>query len=506
MEDYLKIIICFSVILLLSIIIQMCIFINNKLLGICLSILVSPVIYLVYMVFHEIMYKQRDDELLLNIFKVITLQLFIVFPLLLSLLTPFKKPAQRRAKEHNINSDDEEALLQEKPKESEIYEPSITWRLFVGSLYFIIYLAGLIALNCLFCYMTDTSPNTPKQEFLAPNYNEQNRGGASTAWNGDTYANEVIFFITANYEKLCYFNIGLLIILSKVLFICYTTYGITETLHMILSRLGLSKDIKAEYNRLDNSFTKNFGTIKAIQSKKQQGMYISRKEREILNSCREKQAVLEHKQEVLEDKYSSFKIMLYYLSFPFKLLMLLCLMTLTATFIYIKGNMVYNDINTFDQKHIINRGLKPYSIPYLTDLQLAIMMIAFFFIGSITGMYYLGIFSRFLCFKNDSMQFEQASKCKILNLLTYMVGSILLMSCLVNGLDLVPMFSFYSNTHRLNGFGLFFVSLIRYFENFKIIDLLMNIVTIAVFVILSTYKICTGLWGSKQEDENIHIC
>jgi len=141
-------------------------------------------------------------------------------------------------------------------------------------------------------------------------------------------------FLQSDFIILIFINFGICLFIGKLLAIFYLPYGIGKAMSSCIDSMINSDEIKQEYTDLNNNFTKNNDTIRNITSQKlMTGKTLSKQEKELIKNCKENQAILEHKQEILEDKNSKCQVILNYITLPLKFLYVIILFLFSFSFI-----------------------------------------------------------------------------------------------------------------------------------------------------------------------------
>lgn len=154
-----------------------------------------------------------------------------------------------------------------------------------------------------------------------------------------------ISYINSIVEILNYSNLEVLLIIGKVLFVMYVPYGlsllITKAINSFKNPIKARKAYKS--NNLD--INKNYETIKKITSEKiMVGIPLTKKEKQQLKEAKSKIDILDHKQEFLENKVSTWETIKLYCSFPLKFIGVFVLVLGILFFVISKMVICYNTI------------------------------------------------------------------------------------------------------------------------------------------------------------------
>lgn len=148
--------------------------------------------------------------------------------------------------------------------------------------------------------------------------------------------------LASDFEILSSLNFLVIWLCAKLALLVYLPYGLGKLTASLISNLHLSQELKNEYNNLNSGFNKNFEVIKQITTQKlMTGKSLSKQEKNIMRLCREKQTRLEHKQEVLQEKYSKIKAVLFYVSFPLKFFAVIFSVLISLLLLVSKASSTY---------------------------------------------------------------------------------------------------------------------------------------------------------------------
>lgn len=150
--------------------------------------------------------------------------------------------------------------------------------------------------------------------------------------------------LSSDVEILNYLNLLVIFIIAKFGILIYLPYGLGKVTALLIDNLKNSQELRQEFNNLNSGLSKNVGLIKQITTQKlMTGKNLSKKEKNILRQCKETQTLLEHKQEVLEEKYSRFKICFFYILFPVKFFMIIISILISLLFLFSKVTVLYSE-------------------------------------------------------------------------------------------------------------------------------------------------------------------
>jgi len=250
-------------------------------------------------------YNQFLNETSQNINLVLALLNFffyIILPLVIIYLIEDKNINEVN---NNYNSDDTEILNAEHSEINSVQYPPCEMDYMNIIKNFSFYITALISLNLVYLILFKTSI------LSSSNVLEFYTFVPEILRNYSTYISD--------YETLLYLNFFCILIIGKFSLLIYLPFGFGKLSAMLIDNLKKSQELKIEFNNLNSGFNKNFEVIKQITTQKlMTGKNLSKKERNILRQCKENQTLLEHKQEILEEKYSKIEVFIYYVSFPIK--------------------------------------------------------------------------------------------------------------------------------------------------------------------------------------------
>jgi hypothetical protein len=504
-EEFIKVFI-FVLISFLCWNIQMKYFSNSKLAAIILGLAVNLSIYSNYTIFDLIINKKHNENELKAVMTAHIILITVIIPFVICLLTTFKTGSNKKRKEEGTTSkankpidEEEKILISEKVdlvKSNENDEYSNCFKLFIAlslyALYLIIYSGSIL----LYLYLTISpelnSQVSPPEDFLANNVGDLNIIDETLPVITITLKGLII----AYFDNFIFIKISIMLLLSKVLFLYYTPYGLTEGISSVIIKVKLKNDIKNEYQNLDNSFNKTTETIFSIQSKRQQGKSLTKKERDILNSCKEKQAILEHKHEVLEEKGKLINLAVYYIGIPLRIAVILITLAMAICYLALKAVMLYDC--WYPANNLANHlNLKRHLNTYISDLQLVCVFSAYLIMGSLYGVYKLGLFSSLLICENKTGLYDKVVRNNILNLFLCVVVFLVINGSVLESFGLFPTYSYYINRKTLNGLGSLYVDLNKNFLLFGKFSLVLDGLIIAHFFLLLTYKTLRSVLDSE---------
>lgn len=327
-------------------------------------------------------------------------------------------------------------------------------------------------------------------------------------------------------EILAFVNFGVLILFGKILFLIYTPYGMAKMSSSIIDNLSGKIEIKKEFNNLNNNMTKNSETIKAITSQKlMTGRPLSKKEKLLLKTCKETKTLLNHKQIILEEKFSNLQLFLHYLTLPAKFIFIfisiLFAFIVTITKIFVLYNEYYKSICGKDCGYIPNKltvGLSLQNmLNYLINnnenkfnyfVSLTLFLVFIYLTSSI--MYGLKFFGLVFMKKKDDIRQD-----KTLTLIYYSIFLILGVVAILEIFNMIPDLSFFYNNHYkcdvfnidshdcvLSLFGIFTFKFNINFIIFRYIDLLFSFIFICSLIAFITYlpiKSLLHYWNNDEE-------
>lgn len=149
----------------------------------------------------------------------------------------------------------------------------------------------------------------------------------------------------SDVEFLLYINAFNIYLFFKIFSIFYIPYGLGKLISLQVDNMKNNVQVNFEYKKLNTNLSKNHEVIKQITTQKlMTGKNLTKKEKLILRMCKENNTHLEHKQEILEEKYSKLKIFLAYCFLPFKFVGILSSLILTIIIIFSKISACYSNI------------------------------------------------------------------------------------------------------------------------------------------------------------------
>jgi len=242
----------------------------------------------------------------------------------------------------------------------------------------------------------------------------------------------------------------------------------------LIENLQHNQELKKEYNSLNSGFNKNFEVIKQITTQKlMTGKSLSKKEKNILRQCKENQTVLVHKQEVLEEKYSKIKAIIFFISFPLKFFAVILTVLISLLILISKVLSTYARLNLSDcgvycgffaDKVPVSIGLQDIWMFALTQtpkvfgittakfiMLMTALLYVYFLVNLIIGFKYLGLidFSRLFSLGNlkkckiPLIKTTEIRSDKIISMIFYTLFFISGIAAIAEILHLNPAISFY---------------------------------------------------------------
>jgi hypothetical protein len=289
------------------------------------------------------------------------------------------------------------------------------------------------------------------------------------------------------FEILTFANFNILILFGKIFSVLFVPYGISKITSNFIERLRINLNVKQEYNHLNNNFSKNFEIIKNLTSKKLSGKYLTKQEKTLLKECQQNQTILEHKQEILEEKFSTLKLFLYYFTYPFKVFLIFSTIIVAMCLIINKTITLYNELNTsfcgIECAYVSTNKARLAFENIFTNIYMnsAIQLICFTYliIGLIYGISQSNI--EILTIKNN----------RVNNLLYYMIIFTYSLATIEQSFRETPEYSFFSYSKDqcdvlsidrcgLSMFGVYYLRAYINFEIFKYIDIAYSICFISL--------------------------
>jgi hypothetical protein len=315
-------------------------------------------------------------------------------------------------------------------------------------------------------------------------------------------------YLASDYQILTYANFGVSLLIAKILFLIYVPYGAGKMTASLVEKMRTQEAVKDEYSHLNNNLTKNYETIKNLTSQKlMTGRILSKKEKMILKSCKDTETILNHKQEILEDKYSNFQMCLFYLVLPLKFILVLTSFSFVMLFVTSKVLIIYDGfvkskcgsmcgylVNSRDLGMTVQNLL--YLLNDYIQIGLLVFMFVYFLTVALKGMGQLGLLS----FKGCAfITTDEVRNNKIYNFLFYSVYLLIIVSSILEIFSLVPNFSFFHNMQtcdvfsfdknicEISNFGLFYIKFYLNFYIFKFADLFLSVSSICLLFLMILY-------------------
>lgn len=327
-------------------------------------------------------------------------------------------------------------------------------------------------------------------------------------------------------EILGFINFGVLVSLGKLLFLIYIPYGAGKLTSSLIENLKSGETMKNEYNHLNNNFSKNYETIKNITSQKlMTGRPLTKKEKIILKNCKETETILQHKQEVLEDKFSNWQMFIFYSTLPFKFVSVFMSISFVLFFVISKILLLYTQINKslcgIDCGYVANTHKLGLSIQTLLELvknqymQIAILFLFFSYLTvvGLNGLSNLGIVN--LAPRGKSYSTSEIRTSKILTLAYYSIFFLLIINIILEVFSISPDFSLFFNTGcdiynidsegcLVSNFGIFYLKFYVNFSYFKYYDIFFSSCLIALMsgmIIYYPVKTTLNDWNSENQEK-----
>ena len=487
---------------------------------------------------------ERKEE---NLFFILSILNFI-FAILLPFLIIYYYETTKENFLPNRNENeyfDEEDMSNSGINNSEEHTQSTNFQIFKNYFY---YLVILFSINTIFYVIFNISFNNSKNNMAK--------------FSNIPHSIRILAYISQTTEILNLANIEIVLILGKILLMVYLPYGLSILIKDLVFSLKAPVKIKREFKNLNADIAKNYETIKKITSEKiMVGKGLSKKEKNDLKEAKSRIDILEHKQEVLDEKVSIFETLKLYLLFPLKfistflLTFLLILLVLSKIITYF--NVISNTYcgvecgflsesvkNSFTLEtfllNFINKEnyYKEESFNRNSNTEFLQSILSYFYntfyylIGSqkivvLTIILYLGIFIsavvkgleeigviifvpfKILCYKEDSVKSNH-----FLNLFLYLLFSLLIFSCIIEVFITFPdivnfgfqakncSYSTVSNTTcELSTIGLFWLKLKYNFSTFSIFYIVFELIFLSLIVCLFTFYGIKAIISTKTEEE-----
>jgi len=339
----------------------------------------------------------------------------------------------------------------------------------------------------------------------------------------------------SDFEILVYANLGVLITVGKLLMVIYLPYGLASIIAKTVESIKIKTDGKREYTRLDTNFSKNYETIKNLTTTKiMTGRKLTKKEKQTLKACKDKEAVLQHKQEVLEEKYSNIHKFFSCLTLPVKCIFIFASVIITLAFIISKGWILYNELFNsicggecgFKAKDYKAKFTIQSIMLYLVELDrsnsgsliykaviIGILFTLFVYFTScvIFSVYKLGIFNFIPIELENSQEKSEESHTKFI---LYSITSILSFVILFEIFEVIPDFSYFYDNNKcdlfhitlqscsISSIGLLSIKLYVNFVAFKYLDFLFSMLLLLMITVFMIYLPLKSNFLNQHEDED----
>jgi hypothetical protein len=285
-------------------------------------------------------------------------------------------------------------------------------------------------------------------------------------------------------------------------------------------------NMKKEYSSLNNNFSKNYETIKIITSQKlMTGRPLTKKEKLVLKSCKEAETILQHKQELLEDKFSNFKMLLFYLVLPLKFLLVFITILFALFFTITKTTLLYNQLEKSvcgkDCGFIPNKNIFTISIQTLLftsskflRIICCFLMLIYFISATITSMKKLGMINILPGCKSYTLSEVRSNK--IISLVFYTMFLIFSIVSILEIFSVIPDLSFFNDSFtdcdiynlgadhcNISVFGIFYLKFYVNLTIFKYFDMFFSASLICLISSLIVYfpvKSILNYWNSSKEE------
>ena len=349
--------------------------------------------------------------------------------------------------------------------------------------------------------------------------------------------------LNSDFEVIAFANLGLLITTGKFLLLIYLPYGLGAALAGVIEKLRNKSIEKKEYNRLDKNFTKNYETIKSITSTKMMtGRPLTKRERKTLKTCKEQDAVLQHKQEILEEKFSTLQKIIQIIILPVKYVYIVLSIIISVCFLISKGYIVYNElgnsicgsqcgfiVNTSRTKfslqsimlYLVNHEKIHYdSVVYKALIITIFLSLFLYFLSSVIfALYTIGIVNPIPF--GRSYSFLEITQESNLKLILYSICSLTSLILLLEIFQLVPDLSYFYDSYdtcdifnigstqcSISLLGLIVIKLYVNFIVFKYCDLFFSVLMMCLITLLIIFLPLRKLFRTKEDDEKIplNIC
>ena len=325
----------------------------------------------------------------------------------------------------------------------------------------------------------------------------------------DTFVPEVIkkySFLYSDFEVLSFINFSVLIAVGKTFSLCYVSYGGSKITSILIDSLRKTEEIKEEFSNLNNNMNKNSETIRLITSQKlMTGKQLTKQEKNILKSCKENTTIFQHKQDILEDKYSNWQIFLSYFTIPLKFLLIITCLVINFIIIITFSVVLYNKIfhNLCGASYCGYLTLRINNMSFsveniLFDLVknnhtiLQYSLVGIIIIFRLTSLIF-GLKFRGISLGYQIYSFNDLKSNKTVNFLFYSLFFLLSVTILYDFNYLIPDYSYFFNLPNkcnllridlpdcgISLLGLYYLKLSINFTGFIYFDLVINFITIAL--------------------------
>ncbi len=306
--------------------------------------------------------------------------------------------------------------------------------------------------------------------------------------------------------------------LGKFLSIMFIPYGISKVTSNYIERLRININVKQEYNHLNNNFSRNFEVIKNLTCKKLSGKPLSRKEKDLLKECQENQTILEHKQEILEEKYSPLQLFIYYFTYPLKVFLIFTTIVFAVFLIMNESIILYNDLNTsfcgIECAFVSTNKIRLTAENIFTNAYMNTLIQCICIIYLIVGLIYGLTESNIMTNLSHIFNIDNIKNNRVINLTYYMIFLATSLAIIEQSFKQTPTYSFFSfNKDQcdvksieicgLSMYGIYYFRAYSNFELFKYIDIIYSITFISLLASFITINPIKAIL--KKEDNSKQI-
>lgn len=147
------------------------------------------------------------------------------------------------------------------------------------------------------------------------------------------------------FKSIQLFLFGLTLTIGKIYMNIYLPQGILAIVSQTLNKIKKTEKLTIEYRGVNGDIAKNYEIIKKITSERLMvGIPLTKKEALSLKKAREQIDVLDHKQEILEEKTSLVEKLKSFLAFPIHVITIILVIIISLILLYSKSMTIFNQL------------------------------------------------------------------------------------------------------------------------------------------------------------------